>query len=45
MFAITLFISTFLSKTKKVIGISLGIVFVSYILNVLSELSTKMEFI
>ena len=45
MFAITLFISTFLSKTKKVIGISLGIVFVSYILNVLSELSTKIEFI
>lgn len=45
LFAINLFISTFLHKTKKTIGISLGIVFISYILNILSELSTKVEFI
>ena len=32
-------------KTKGVVGISLGLVFVFYILNVLSELSTKVEFV
>ena len=42
-FAINLFISTYLHKTKKTIGISLGLVFLSYLLNVLSELSTKVE--
>ena len=45
LFAISLFISTFLHKSKKVIGISLGLVFVFYILNILSELSEKVEFI
>ncbi len=44
-FAINLFISTFLHKTRKTIGISLGLVFLSYILSVLSELSTKVEFL
>ena len=43
LFAINLFISTFLHKTKKVIGISLGMVFIFYIINVLSELSVKVE--
>ncbi len=43
LFAINLFISTFLHKTKKVIGISLGMVFIFYIINVLSELSAKVE--
>ncbi len=45
LFAINLFISTFLHKTRKTIGISLGLVFLFYILNVLSELSTKVEFL
>ena len=43
LFGINLFISTFLHKTKKIIGISLGMVFILYIINVLSELSTKVE--
>ena len=43
LFGINLFISTFLHKTKKTIGISLGMVFIFYIINVLSELSTKVE--
>ena len=42
-FAINLFISTFLHKTKKTIGISLGMVFVFYLLSVLSEISSKVE--
>ena len=45
LFGINLFISTFLHKTKKTIGISLGMVFIFYILNMLSELSTKVEFL
>ena len=45
LFALSLFISTFLHKTKKVVGISLGIVFISYVFTVLSELSEKVEFI
>ena len=45
LFSINLFISTFLHKTKKVVGIGLGIVFLSYIVNVISELSSKVEFI
>ena len=44
LFAINLFISTFLHKTKKTIGISLGLVFIFYLFNVLSELSTNIEF-
>ena len=38
LFGLNLFISTFMHKTKGVVGISLGLVFVFYILNVLSEL-------
>ena len=45
LFSINLFISTFLHKTKKTIGISLGLVFIFYMLNVLSELSNKVEFL
>lgn len=45
LFGINLFISTFMHKTKKTIGISLGMVFIFYLLNVLSEISTKVEFI
>jgi ABC-2 type transport system permease protein len=45
LFSLNLFISTFLHKTKKTTGISLGIVFLSYILTILSELSEKVSFI
>lgn len=43
LFSINLFISTFLHKTKKSLGISLGLVFIFYFLNILSELSNKIE--
>lgn len=45
LFAINLFISTFFHKNKKNIGISLGLVFISYLLNILSELSTKVNYL
>lgn len=45
LFAINLFISTFMHKTRKTIGISLGLVFIFYVLNILSELSTNVEFL
>ncbi len=45
LFAINLFISMFLHKTKKTVGISLGLVFIFYLLSVLSELSDKVEFL
>lgn len=44
LFAINLFISTFFNKTKKTLGIALGMVFVFYLFSVLSELSTNVEF-
>lgn len=43
MFSLCLFLSTFTHKTKKTLGISLGIVFLSYFLNVISELSKETE--
>ena len=45
LFGINLFISTFFHKTKKTLGISLGLVFLFYILNILSELSSNVEFL
>lgn len=45
LFSINLFISMFLHKTRKTIGISLGLVFIFYIINILSELSDKVEFL
>ena len=44
LYAINLFISTYMHKTKKVIGISLGMVFIFYLFNILSEISDKVEF-
>lgn len=41
----SVFISTFTHKTKNMLGLSLGIVLLSYILQVLSEISTKTEFL
>ena len=45
IFVICLFLSTFTHKTKKTIGISLGIVFASYFLNVISEMGESTEFL
>lgn len=45
IFAVCLFLSTFTHKTKKTMGISLGIVFVSYFLNILSEMGESTEFL
>ena len=45
IFALCLFLSTFTHKTKKTLGISLGIVFTSYFLQVISELSESTEFL
>ena len=45
LFGINLLISTLMHKTKKVVGISLGIVFLLYLFNMLSEISTKVEFL
>lgn len=44
LFSISLFISTFNKKTKKTIGISLGISLVSYFLQILSEMNEVAEF-
>ncbi len=43
LFAINLYISTHMHKTKKTIGLSLGMVFIFYVINILSELSKKVE--
>jgi len=45
IFALCMLISTFTHKTKKTIGISLGIVFISYFLNIISEMSESTEFL
>jgi len=45
IFSICLFISSFFHKTKKTLGISLGVVFMSYFLQILSELSSEVEFL
>ena len=44
LFSINLFISTFSRKTKKTFTLSLGIVFISYFLQILSEISEVTEF-
>ena len=45
IFSICLFLSTFTHKTKKMLGISLGIVFASYFLNIISEMGESTEFL
>ena len=45
IFVICLFLSTFTHKTKKTLGISLGIVFASYFLKTLSEIGESTEFL
>ncbi len=44
-FALSLFISTFFSKTKKIIGLSFALVFASYFLQVIGSLSEKVKMI
>ena len=44
LFAISLFISTFFHKTKKTLGISLGISLISYFLQLVSEMNEETEF-
>ena len=45
IFSICIFSSTFTNKTKKTLGISLGIVFISYILQMVSTISEEIEFL
>lgn len=45
IFAVCLFLSTFTHKTKKTMGISLGIVFASYFLKIISEMGESTEFL
>lgn len=44
-FFISLFVSNFTHKSKKMLGFSIGIVFVSYILNTLTALDESVEFL
>lgn len=43
LFSLSLFISTFMHKTKKIIGLSIGMVFIFYVISTLSEISEKVE--
>lgn len=43
IFVFCMFISTFTHKTKKTIGMSLGFVFISYFLQIISEMSEATE--
>ena len=45
IYFLCLFLSTFTHKQKKMVGISLGIVFISYVLQTLSSLSNSVEFL
>lgn len=45
LFFVCMFLSTFTHKTKKMIGVSLGVVFFGYFLNILSSISTVTEFL
>lgn len=45
IFSFCLLISTFFHKTRKMVSISLGIVFISYFLQMISEISDKVEFL
>ena len=45
LFGINIFISTFFKKTKNTFGIALGISFLSYFLQILSDMSEETEFL
>ena len=42
---LSIFVSTFFTKTRKTIGISFGLVFVSYFIQVIGSISDKVSFI
>jgi len=44
IFVISLYISTFTHKTKKILGFSIGFVLIEYFLNILSEMNEVTEF-
>lgn len=43
MFSLCMFISTFFKKTNKMFGLGIGLTFVSYILNVISDLNESVK--
>ena len=43
LFSLCLFISTFFKKTNKMFGLSIGITFISYILNVMGDMNESIE--
>ena len=45
LYFISMYLSTYTHKTKKMIGVSLGLVLVSYFLNTLSQMSENVEFL
>lgn len=45
IYFLCMFLSAFTNKTKKMAGLSIAVVFISYLLNILSELSSKVEFL
>ena len=45
IYFLCLFLSTFTHKTKKMLGISLGIVLISYVFQILSTMSVEIEFL
>lgn len=45
IYFLCMFISTFMHKTKKMLGVSLGIVFVSYVLQMFSTIADTVEFL
>ena len=45
IYFVCMFLSTFTHKTKKMLGVSLGIVFISYVLQMLSTVAETTEFL
>lgn len=45
IFSVCLFLSTFARKTKKTMAVSLGLVFMSYFLNIISEMGKSTKFL
>ena len=45
IYFICMFLSTFMNKTKKMLGLSLGIVLISYVLQTLSTMAEETEFL
>lgn len=43
IYTIILFISTYFNKTKKLSGLSMGVVFISYFFNIISNMGDKVE--